>query len=70
MSTEHINPIQWNQATGVARQSCARFFRDGGTPADAMRAFGVRDGIAGADWVKAVEAIAQVLCSAPERRAA
>jgi hypothetical protein len=71
MSTEHINPIQWNQATGIARQSCARFFRDGGTPEDAMRAFGVRDGAAQADWVKAVEAIARVLCaSSSDRRAA
>jgi hypothetical protein len=72
MSSEPINPIQWNQATGIARQSCARFFRDGGTPEDAMRAFGVRaEGAAQADWVKAVEAIARVLCaSSPDRRAA
>ena len=71
MTPDHINPIQWHQASSIARQSCARFFRDGGTPADAMRAFGLepaRDGAA--QWDKAVEAIAQVLCAAPMRRAA
>lgn len=71
MISEHINALQWHQAMGIARQSCARFFRDGGTAADAMRAFGVSvDGVPAADWAKAVEAIACVLCRAPERRAA
>lgn len=71
MTPDHINPIQWNQASSIARQSCARFFRDGGTPADAMRAFGLTPGEAGAaQWDKAVESIAQVLCAAPMRRAA
>ena len=67
----HINPLQWHQALGVARQSCARFFRDGGVPADAMLAFGLTPAEAGlTDWSKAVEAIAGVLCAAPEKRAA
>jgi hypothetical protein len=71
MTPNHINPMQWHQAVGIARQSCARFFRDGGTAIDAMRAFGIAPGgIAAADWRKAVEAIAQVLCAKPERRAA
>jgi hypothetical protein len=71
MTPDHINPIQWHQASAIARQSCARFFRDGGTPADAMRAFGLEPQSAGAaQWDKAVEAIAQSLCSAPVRRAA
>ena len=65
----HINPLQWHQALGVARQSCARFFRDGTAPADAMRAFGLSPDAA-ADWSKAVEAIANVLCAAPEKQAA
>src|SRR5262245_55814097 len=60
---DYINPLQWHQAIGIARQSCARFFRDGGSAADAMRAFGVSaDGMQPADWAKAVEAIARVLC--------
>lgn len=71
MSLDHINPVQWNQAVGIARQSCARFFRDGAHPADAMRAFGADPSLLpAADWARAVDAIAQVLCAAPERRAA
>ncbi|WP_334150320.1 hypothetical protein [Hyphomicrobium sp.] len=67
----HINPIEWHQAVGIARQSCARFFRDGGTAEDAMRAFGTEAAAAdAADWGKAVEAIAYVLCARPEKRAA
>jgi hypothetical protein len=71
MIPEHINPMQWHQAVGIARQSCARFFRDGATAKDAMRAFGADAASANAaDWGKAVEAIAYVLCARPEKRAA
>ncbi len=71
MTPENINPLQWHQAIGVARQSCARFFRDGGNPADAMRAFGLTPEQENcADWCRAVEAIATTLCSAPIRSAA
>jgi hypothetical protein len=71
MIPDHINPIEWHQSVGIARQSCARFFRDGGTAKDAMRAFGVEARSADvADWGKAVEAIAYVLCSKTEKRAA
>ncbi len=71
MVSEYINPMQWHQAMGVARQACARFFRDGGTAKDAMRAFGVETAHAdAASWSKAVEAIAYALCAKPERRAA
>jgi hypothetical protein len=71
MIPEHINPMQWHQAVGVARQSCARFFRDGGTAVDAMRAFGAdADAADGTDWGKAVDSIAYVLCAKPEKRAA
>ena len=34
MSPRYINPVQWQQSIGYARQACARLFRDGGTPAD------------------------------------
>lgn len=68
---QHINPIAWNQALGVARQSCARFFRDGATAQDAIRAFGADASSAGrADWGKAIDAIARVLCAQPQKRAA
>jgi hypothetical protein len=71
MITSHINPVQWNQAQGLSRQSCARIFRDGGTPADALSAFGL--GAAEpemVDWSKAVDLIAQQLCAAPRLRKA
>ena len=74
MVPEHVNPMEWHQAVGIARQSGARFCRDGGTARDAMRAFSAECGAAdtknAADWGKAVEAIAQVLCARPEKRAA
>jgi len=67
----HRDPAQWHQAMGVARQACARIFRDGGGPADALRAFGLpaarpKSG----DWSKAVGLIAETLCRAPMRKAA
>jgi hypothetical protein len=68
---EHINPLQWHQAIGFARQACARIFRDGGTPADALAAFRVTSSAgASADWSKAVEVIAETFCREPVRRAA
>jgi hypothetical protein len=71
MIPDHINPIAWHQALGVARQSCARFFRDGASAQDAMRAFGADpSGAERMDWGKAIEAIALVLCAQPQRRAA
>ena len=71
MSPRHVNPMQWHQAVGYARQSCARFFRDGGTPKDAMRAFDVCDDERAAnDWGKAVEVIAEVFCAQTMKRAA
>ena len=71
MIPDHVNPVQWQQAQGVARQTCARFFRDGGTPEDALKAFGLSiTETAERDWSRAVDAIAQTLCAAPQRRAA
>lgn len=55
-----ISPVQWDQAIGLARQTCARIFRDGGSPADAAHAFGL-DGAA--DWDRAISGIANSLCS-------
>lgn len=72
MIPDHINPLQWHQAMGFARQSCARVFRDGGTPAEALKAFGIAVSLEDAklDWDKAVERVAEVLCAQPQRRAA
>lgn len=65
----HINPVQWNQSLGYARQACARIFRDGGQPADAVVAFGL-DPAGIKDWIKAVERVAESLTRTPARRAA
>jgi hypothetical protein len=70
MSPRHINPVQWQQSVGYARQACARFFRDGGSPADALAAFGMSGSLPSADWSTAVERIAQVLCAPALRKAA
>lgn len=69
MSPHHINSVQWQQAIGYARQACARIFRDGGTPAEACRAFGLAADVA-ADWSVAVDRIAQTLCAPALRKAA
>lgn len=71
MTTGHINPLQWQHAISVARQSCARVFRDGGAPLDALSAFGLAaDDWSAQDWSRAVETIAAHLCAEPVRRAA
>ena len=69
MSPHHINPAQWQQAMGYARQACARIFRDGGSPIEACRAFGV-SGEPATDWSIAVDRIALVLCAPTLRKAA
>jgi hypothetical protein len=70
MSPRYINPMQWQQAMGYARQACARIFRDGGSPADAVRAFGLPAAGPAADWSIAVDRIAQSLCAPALRKAA
>jgi hypothetical protein len=61
--------VQWEQAVGYARAACARVFRDGGSPATALEAFGLQLD-AGADWSTAVDRIAQSLCAHQQRKAA
>ncbi len=70
MTPTEINPEQWQHAIGVARQTCARIFRDGGSPTDALEAFGVVLPDASSDWKSAVETIAQALCAQTMKRAA
>ena len=69
MSPHHINSVQWQQAMGYARQACARIFRDGGSPIEACRAFGL-SGESAADWSIAVDRIALALCASPLRKVA
>ncbi len=85
MTQDRINPHQKAHAVGLARQACARVFRDGGSPDDALDAFGLGGGLAGGfaggfagqgptgDWSKAVDMIATALCAqpnVPQRQAA
>lgn len=70
-SPAHLDPAQWHQAVGVARQACARIFRDGGSPADALSAFHVKVSTCdGLDWSKAVTRVAETLCAVPRHRRA
>jgi hypothetical protein len=66
----YINPLQWHQCRGFARQVCARIFRDGGAPADALLAFGLKTAERDITWSKAVDRIAEALCASPMRQAA
>jgi hypothetical protein len=70
MTPDHINPLYWHQSIGVARQVCSRFFRDGGSPADALAAFGIVPEAKATDWSRAVDAIAAHLCARPDKKAA
>lgn len=63
----HANVVEWQQSLGLARQACARIFRDGGTASDALKVFGLEPA-ADADWSRAVEAIARLLSSPAGRR--
>lgn len=65
----HANAIEWHQSLGIARQACARIFRDGGSPADALKVFGLQPK-PGADWSRTVELIAEMMASPVSRRAA
>lgn len=71
MKPHNIHPLQWAEAVTVARQSCASIFRDGGTPNDALVAFGLgRNRTVPPDWSRAVEVIAEKLCQRPDKLAA
>lgn len=58
----NINAVQWDQAVGLARHSCARIFRNGGTPADALLAVGARSAAGKPDWDGAIRSIAIHFC--------
>ena len=71
MTPHNFNPVQWTQSLGYSRQACARVFRDGGSPTDALSAFGLEAGeVTGSDWSRAVELIASALCQRPMNLAA
>jgi hypothetical protein len=70
MTPNNVNPVQWQQSVGYARSVCARVFRDGGKPADALAAFGLDASVAPADWAIVVDRIATQISKAPVRKAA
>ena len=53
-----------------ARQACARIFRDGGKPADALAAFGLMCHESTVDWSVVVDRIAELLCAPKLSKAA
>jgi hypothetical protein len=65
----HLNPMQWHQALAVSRQTCARVFRDGGTPVEALASFGLTSAD-DVSWDKAVDMIGEELCAHTMARAA
>ena len=65
MMMQHMDAARMDYATGVARQVCARVFRDGGTPADAMEVFGIAHVDVHAGWRDAVDTIARALATKP-----
>ena len=70
MTPNNVNPVQWQQSVGYARSVCARVFRDGGQPADALAAFGLDASVAPSDWSVVVDRIATQISRAPVRKAA
>jgi hypothetical protein len=67
----NCDPALWDQSMGLARQACARIFRDGGSPSDALRTFAITTTQPNSlDWSKAVSLIAETLSVTPMRRAA
>ena len=69
--SRHINEVEWAQANDRARHICARVFRDGGAPSDALVSHGVSENCDANDWGRAVDLIAQAICAqAPVNRRA
>ena len=65
----YVDPAAWQQSLGLSRQICARIFRDGGTPSQALEAVGLtaRPELS---WDKAVELVAEAMSHSQLRRAA
>jgi hypothetical protein len=67
LEPRHVRPQQWRQAIDVSRETCARFFRGGRSPADAVRAYGI-PASGSATWVHAINVIAEIHCAPAESR--
>ena len=64
MAEMNINPIEWSEAVGLARQAAARIFREGGSPEASLASFGLKTPSGGRlDWDRAIDLIAADLCA-------
>ncbi|MEZ5926368.1 MAG: hypothetical protein R3D57_18515 [Hyphomicrobiaceae bacterium] len=60
----NINPVQWSQAVGLARQAAARVYREGGGPREAALSFGVKVAkTQDLSWDRAIEMMAERVSS-------
>ncbi len=58
-----INSTQWTEAVGRARNYCTAIDRRGGSPLDAVRAYGLFElDQEPSDWEKARQIIALAMC--------
>ena len=58
----NINPVQWSQSVGLARQAAARVYREGGSAREAAESFGVKVGKGDVSWDRAIEMMAERVC--------
>lgn len=65
---DYVNPIEWELALSMARSICADVFREGGTPKDALRTYGVRQTLTHPNWQTAIDIIAYSNCSSGTAR--
>ena len=62
LEPQRVHPLRWRQSVDVSREVCARFFRDGRSPADAVRSCGLALSEA-ATWAQAVNVLAELHCA-------
>lgn len=59
---DYVNPVEWELALSMARSICADMFRKGGTPLDALRAYGIERSFSHPNWQNAIDIIALANC--------
>ncbi len=67
LEPRHVRPQQWQVAMDFARDTCARHYIRGCSPADTVRAYGLATSSA-ATWAHAVNLIAELHCMAAARQ--
>jgi hypothetical protein len=64
MKPENVTPTQWQAALSIASSVCDPIRKGGGTPDDALRAFGLHaSGLGPDEWHKVHNWIATAACS-------